>query len=218
MYVLQGMRRDMPGRHRNTRQDPRHAPLPGPHGGRLPQRTGQGLPVDGELLQPVRNGAGRARRLDRPVGLRSSHTRPGCADGRVPVLGRLRGLLRRSEPEGDGGNRPAHARGRRGLRHPRSGRAVHRRSGAPFRERVRFPDARPAEHRDPGGARGEEGDHPVSALLQHPEERVSTVRRRVRGHPSQPTSVRTGGDGPDRAEGRIRAEGHLPRLVLPRSS
>ena len=49
VHVVQGVRRDLPGQHRDPRQDPRHAALPVADGVELPDRAGQRLPVDGEL-------------------------------------------------------------------------------------------------------------------------------------------------------------------------
>ena len=44
LHDLQGVRRELPGQHRDPRQDPRHAPLPVAHGVELPHRAGQRLP------------------------------------------------------------------------------------------------------------------------------------------------------------------------------
>ena len=63
VHELQGVRRDLPGQHRDPRQDPRHAPLPHADGERLPDRARQHVPVDGELRQRVRPEPGRPRRL-----------------------------------------------------------------------------------------------------------------------------------------------------------
>ena len=65
VHVVQGVRRDLPGEHRDPRQDPRHAPLPVAHGERLPHRARQHVPVDGELVERLRDEPGRARRLGR---------------------------------------------------------------------------------------------------------------------------------------------------------
>ena len=53
LHLVQGVRRDLPGQHRDPRQDPRHAALPVADGVELPHRAGHRLPVDGELGQPV---------------------------------------------------------------------------------------------------------------------------------------------------------------------
>ena len=44
VHVVQGVRRDLPGQHRDPRQDPRHAALPVADGVELPHRAGQRLP------------------------------------------------------------------------------------------------------------------------------------------------------------------------------
>ena len=49
VHELQGVRRDLPGEHRDPRQDPRHAALPHTDGERLPDRARKHVPVDGEL-------------------------------------------------------------------------------------------------------------------------------------------------------------------------
>jgi ferredoxin len=56
-------RRDLPGQHRDPRQDPRHAALPLADGVQLPSRAGQRLQGDGEPGQPVGDEPGRAWRL-----------------------------------------------------------------------------------------------------------------------------------------------------------
>ena len=102
VHDVQGVRRDLPGEHRDPRQDPRHAPLPLAHGERLPGRARQHVPVDGELVERLRHEPGRARRLGRRRSRASrSSTRVGPVRPRVPVLGRLRGLLRRPQQEDD---------------------------------------------------------------------------------------------------------------------
>ena len=63
VHELQGVRRDLPGQHRDPRQDPRHAPLPVADGEQLPGRARQRLPRHGEPGQPVGHEPGRARRL-----------------------------------------------------------------------------------------------------------------------------------------------------------
>ena len=75
LHHVQGVRRDLPGQHRDPRQDPRHAPLPVAHGVRLPHRAGQRLPVDGELRQPVGHEPGRAGRLGRQARGHRDHRR-----------------------------------------------------------------------------------------------------------------------------------------------
>ena len=53
VHHVQGVRRDLPGQHRDPRQDPRHAPLPVADGVQLPHRTRQRLPSHGEPGQSV---------------------------------------------------------------------------------------------------------------------------------------------------------------------
>ena len=54
------------------------------------------------------------------------------------------------------------------LRDPRRGRDLHRRPGPPDRQRVRLPDARPAERRDAQRGGRQEDRRDLPALLQHP--------------------------------------------------
>ena len=74
--TLQGVRRDLPGQHRDPRQDPRHAALPVADGEQLPGRARQRLPGDGEPGQPVGHEPGRAGRLGQGPRRRRSSTRP----------------------------------------------------------------------------------------------------------------------------------------------
>ncbi len=66
---------------------------------------------------------------------------------RVPLLDRVRWILRRPQQEDEPRRRQAAAARRHRLRHPRAERAVHRRPGAPLGQRVHLPDAGDAEHR-----------------------------------------------------------------------
>ena len=79
VHVVQGVRRDLPGEHRDPRQDPRHAPLPVAHGERLPRRARQHVPVDGELVERLRHEPGRAGRLGRRRSRASRSSRPARA-------------------------------------------------------------------------------------------------------------------------------------------
>ncbi len=63
LHHLQGVRRELPGQHRDPRQDPRHAPLPVADGVRLPDRARRRVPRHGELRQPVGHVPDRAGRL-----------------------------------------------------------------------------------------------------------------------------------------------------------
>ena len=60
---------------------------------------------------------------------------------RVPLLGRLRRRPRRAGPQGRAGHGAHAAPGRRHLRHPRPQGVLHRRPGAPPRQRVPLPGA-----------------------------------------------------------------------------
>ena len=53
LHHVQGLRRDLPGEHRDPRQDPRHAPLPVADGVGLPDRARHRLPRHGELGEPL---------------------------------------------------------------------------------------------------------------------------------------------------------------------
>ena len=76
--IVQGVRRDLPGEHRDPRQDPRHAPLPLAHGERLPRRARQHVPLDGELVERLRHEPGRAGRLGRVARGRRDRRRPAA--------------------------------------------------------------------------------------------------------------------------------------------
>ena len=78
VHDLQGVRRDLPGQHRDPRQDPRHAPLPLAHGERLPGRARQHVPLDGEHRQRLRHEPGRARRLGRRASRASRSSTPAA--------------------------------------------------------------------------------------------------------------------------------------------
>ena len=99
VHELQGVRRDLPGEHRDPRQDPRHAPLPHADGERLPDRARQHVPLDGELGQRVRHEPGRARRLGGVGGRRRDRRARRRVRPRVPLLRRVRGQLRRPQQE-----------------------------------------------------------------------------------------------------------------------
>ena len=103
--------------------------------------------------------------------------------GRVPLLGRLLGLVRPAQP-GDralGGEDPQG--GGRELR-GHAGGAVPRRGRPPARRGIPLPDRRAGERRGDQAVPLPQGDHALPALLQHDQERVPAVRRNVRGSPS----------------------------------
>ena len=77
LHDVQGLRRDLPGEHRDPRQDPRHAPLPLADGVELPDRAGQGLPGDGKPVEPLGPAQQRrARRLGQGPAGGGAHRRP----------------------------------------------------------------------------------------------------------------------------------------------
>ena len=149
VHELQGVRRDLPGEHRDPRQDPRHASLPDADGVELPERARQRLPGHGEPGQPVGHEPVRPGRLGQGPRRASTIVDPGrAAAGRVPLLGRLRRQLRRQEQAGHPGDGQAAAPGRHHRRRARPVGDVHGRLGPAFRQRVPVPDAGHAEHRD----------------------------------------------------------------------
>ena len=89
VHVVQGLRRDLPGQHRDPRQDPRHAPLPVADGVELPDRARQRLPLDGELGQPLGHEPDRAGRLGQatsrasPSSTAATRSRPSTSTGWV---------------------------------------------------------------------------------------------------------------------------------------
>ena len=127
LHHVQGVRRDLPGEHRDPRQDPRHAPVPLAHGERLPGVARQRVPVDGELRERLRHEPGRAGRLGRRHRRRRDRRPRRRPRPRVPLLGRLRGLVRRPQQEDEPRGGEAAAAGEHRLRDPRPERALHRR-------------------------------------------------------------------------------------------
>ena len=87
------------------------------------------------------------------------------------------------------------------------GGGLHRRSGAPRRQRDAVPDAGPAERRDDERQEGEEGRHRLPALPAHDQERVPAARRQLRGPPPHPADARAGRDRQDRSRRRRGALG-----------
>ena len=169
------LRRAVPGRHRARRPHHRHAPLPGAGRVELPRRAQPAVQGHGEQGQPVEHVAHRAHGLGqgpafdvKVVGEDVESLDEvewlfwvGCA-----------GAYEDRAEEDDPGGRRAAAHGRRVVRRARQRRDLHRRPGAPGRQRVRLPGARRAERRDLQGAQGQEGRRDLRALLQHAEERV----------------------------------------------
>ena len=203
VHHLRGVRRAVPGRHRARRPHRRHAPLPGADRVGVPVRARRAVPQPGEQGQPV--GAERPQ----PAGLDQGPAdfEVPVFDGelsagdRVPVLGRLRGRVRRQGAEDRAGDRRAAAPRRRGLRRARSGGDLHRRPRPPVGQRVRVPDARGAErrgaqHRVRGPRAGHPQDrHHLPALLQHPGPRVPAAGRALRGGAPHPAAQHAGPRG-----------------------
>ena len=135
--------------------------------------------IEGPQREPMGPAGAVAHRLGR------RHPRPRAPAGRagagVPVLGRLRGRVRRSGEADDTERRPAAERRRRRLGDARPARALHRRPRAPHGPRVPVPDAGRAERRDLRGGRRPEDRRDVRALLQHAGQRVPRLRGVVRG-------------------------------------
>ena len=218
VHELQGVRRDLPGQHRDPRQDPRHAPLPHADGERLPHRARQHVPLDGELRQRVRPEPGRPRRL-----------------GELARRRRHRRARRRRSTTSTSTSSGARAASTTATRRRRRALAkLLQRAGIDFAilgpsemcngdqarragQRVHLPDARDAERRDVRRHGREEDHHAVPALLQRDEERVPAARRQLRGHPPLPAARRARARRPALARGRVaRRARHVPRLLLPR--
>src|SRR5437870_4499481 len=137
------------------------------------------------------------------------------AGHRGPVLGRLRRVVRRSEPEGRPSLRADPPEGRRAVRHPRTGGEVHRRSTAETRQRILGANDDHGERRDAEPLRSHANRRDLSPLLQHAEERISGFRRDIRRRPPLPIPPGTDRRGSAHAdEGRAPIP-HLPRRVLP---
>ena len=220
VHVVQGVRRDLPGEHRDPRQDPRHAPLPLAHGERLPRRARQHVPVDGELVERLRDEPGRAGRLGRSSSRAStSSSGLGSARARVPLLGRLRRLASTTATRRRAA-RVAKLLQRAGLDFAILGPSElctgdsARRSGNEYIFQMLA--MQNIETLDGLGV--QEDHHAVPALLQHAEERVPAARRQLRGGAplaaAQPAHVRR----PALARRRLaRRARHVPRQLLPRS-
>ncbi len=224
MHHLRLVRGGLPGADRARRQHRRDPAQPRPRGEPLPEGAQRRLPQHGDRRQPM----GPAEELQAGLGEGDGRPGPGCggrwhhqrfAPGR-PLLGGMRGRLRRPQPKG----RPRHGRppeaGRCALRRPRAARDLQRRPGAAGGQRVPLPDARRGERGDPdhGPRRPQRPHHrrQLPALLQHDQERISAVRPgRGGGGPSHAAARRPGRrwtahPGPDQRGG-----GRLPRCVLP---
>ena len=129
------VRRGLPGADRARRQDRRAAAEPRPRGLALPGGAQRRVPEHGGRREPVGPAADDPDRLDEgPAVRRPDRRRAGRGRSprraRGPVLGRLRGGVRRAQPEGRAGLRDVPQRGRDPVRDPRA-----RRSRAPATRR-----------------------------------------------------------------------------------
>ena len=140
---LRRLRARVPGVDRARGPHRRPAPAPGDDGGSLPRRGRADAARRRARRQPVGQAADRARRLGRAAGRARARAGRPCAGG--PLLGRLRGVVRRARADGGGVDGAAAAGGRRGLRDPGPARVVHRGPGAAHGQRVPLPGARRAE-------------------------------------------------------------------------
>ena len=211
---VRGVRRGLPGAHRARRQDRRAAAQPGPRGVALPAGADARVPGHGGPGQPVGPARLGPPRLDEAAAVRGPDGRVGrrgrrARRARGPVLGRLRGGVRSTQPEGrqGGGDLPACRRCL--VRGARPGGVVHRRPGSADGQRLRVPDPRRWRRRDAepvrdGGADDRDG---LPALLQHDRQRVRAARRGVPDRP--PLAV------PGRAR-VVRAPGDRCRRTRPR--
>ena len=142
-------------------------------------------------------GKPQTERADWADGLGVRVLQPGEPAARGPLLGRLRGLVRRARA------RDGRARRRSCCRRPGStSRSSARGSRAPATPRGGWATSTsssrsPAERRDAERGRRDEDRRELPALLQHARERVPGLRRQLRGRP------------PHRAARRARPEGRL---------
>ena len=87
---------------------------------------------------------------------------------RIPLLGRLCRVLRRSQPQGHDLDGPSAARGRTSTSPSWALASCAREIPArTHRQRVRLPGPRAAEHRDAQRPRHRQDHHPMPPLLQH---------------------------------------------------
>ena len=83
-------------------------------------------------------------------------------------------------------------------------------------QRVRLPSARRGEHRHPERRGGHQDHRQLPALLQHARQRVPRLRRRLRGRPPLRAARQARQRRAATTGARREADGHLPRLLLPR--
>ena len=177
LHDLPRLRGGLPGADRVRRQDRRHAPPPGAGGVALPGRADPHLQGDGDAGQPVGHRRVDARRLGRRA-RHPDHRRE--ARRRVPLLRRLRRLVRRPQQADDAGRGQDPQAGGRRLRHPRRRGAVQRRDRAPHRQRVPLPDH---------GADGGRGARQLQgAARSSPTARTASTRSRTTTRSSAATT------------------------------
>ena len=206
VHHLRGLRRAVPGRHRARRPHRRHAPLPGADRVGVPLRARHAVPQPGEQGQPVGAERPQPAGLDEEPGLR----RARCSTGswrrttRVPVLGRLRGRVRRQGAEDRAGHRGAAAPRRRGLRRARPGGDLHRRPGPAVGQRVPVPDAGGAERRGPQRrvrgprSRARARSSPPARTASTPWAASTRSSTALRGRAPHPAAQHAGPRGPAR--------------------
>ena len=145
------------------------------------------LPAETEtMLRDVERGSNpwgkpQTERASWADGLGVRVLEPGDPAPGDPLLGRLRGVVRRARARL--GDLDDEAPARRGTRRcdPRAARVVHGRPGAPCGERVRLPVVRAGERRNARRGGGDEDRRQLPPLLQHARERVPRLRRALRG-------------------------------------
>ena len=212
---LRRVRPRVPGLDRARRPHRRPATPPRDGGVALPRRGGDDAPRRRPLVEPLGQAAVGARRLGRRP--RRPRARAGRSRAGGPLLGRLRGVVRRARARQCARHRDAPPpRGPR-RRDPRAARVVHGRPRPQDGRRVHLPGAGAAERRDARGGRRHADRHELSALLQHARQRVHGLRRYLRGRPSH----RAAGGAPRRRTtrgSRGHRRDHVPRLLLPRPS
>ena len=118
------------------------------------------------------------------LGVPIVQTRRRHAGTRLPVLRRLGGVVRSACAKDRGRVRQDPEARRRPVRDPRRARDVDRRMRAPRRQRDAVPAARARAGRDLERTGRDAHRDLRSACVQHAEERVSGVRRALRGRPS----------------------------------
>src|SRR3990172_2710410 len=213
---LRRLRARVPGLDRAHRPHSRSPPEP--RDGRVAVPTGGGrlAPQPRELVEPVGSAPGAAGSLGRRAG--GARAGAGRVGARVPLLGGVRGLVRRPRAERRPGARaPVEQRGHR-LRDPWTTGALHRRPCEADGARVPVPDPRRAERGGPGRRRCSQDRRELPPLLQHAGQRVPRLRWTVRGRPPYGAVGATRSRRPARTAARGWKESHLPRPLLPRAT